>query len=81
MHTGVSNTNISLGNVKLINGNDYSANDKLFARIESSEIQHFYSTRANSNALQDHTMEIINGSKVLSYLPLSKVSYNRDGYV
>lgn len=81
MHTGVSNTNISLGNVKLINGNDYSANDKLFARIESSEIQHFYSTRANSNALQDHTMEIINGSKVLSYLPLSKVSYNRDNYV
>ena len=81
MHTGVSNTNISLGNIKLINGNEQSRNDKLFARIESAEMQHFYSTRMNSNALRDHVTELIGGSKVLSYLPLSKVPYDSDGYV
>lgn len=81
MHTGVSNTNISLGNIKLINGNEQSRNDKLFARIISGEMQHFYSTRTNSNALRDHITELIGGSKVLSYLPLSKVPYDSDGYV
>lgn len=81
MHTGVSNTNISLGNIKLINGCAAPSNDKFFARIESSEIQHFYSTRANSNALLDHIAELNDGSKVLSYLPLSKVPYSEDRYV
>ena len=81
MHTGVSNTNISLGNIKLINGNKVTSNDKLFARIESSEIQHFYSTRANSNALND-IIELTQGSKTLSYLPLSKNSaYSSDKFV
>jgi D-alanyl-D-alanine carboxypeptidase len=38
MHTGVSNTNISIGDRVLINGSKNSRNDRLFARIESAEM-------------------------------------------
>lgn len=70
MHTGVSNTNISIGDRVLINGNKSSRNDRLFARIESAEMQHFYSTRMNSNAR--NTIDVtIDEQKVLSYLPLA----------
>lgn len=70
MHTGVSNTNISIGDRVLINGNKSSGNDRLFARIESAEMQHFYSTRMNSNA-RNINDAAIDRQKVLSYLPLA----------